>query len=78
MNCPECSPSRLKGFARKLRQTANLMVGQPDYDTYLAHARTAPRADADDADGVLPQPRGPAFWRWATTADSGAAEGAVL
>jgi uncharacterized short protein YbdD (DUF466 family) len=36
----ECSPSRLKGFTRKLRQTVNLMVGQPDYENYLAHRVT--------------------------------------
>jgi uncharacterized short protein YbdD (DUF466 family) len=37
MICLDCSPSRLKGIGRKLRQTAALMVGQPDYDAYLAH-----------------------------------------
>jgi len=24
-------------FGRRLKQTANLMVGMPDYDTYAAH-----------------------------------------
>lgn len=43
MICLDCSPSRLKGLGRKLRQTAALMCGQPDYDTYLAHfSRTHP------------------------------------
>jgi uncharacterized short protein YbdD (DUF466 family) len=39
MTCLECSPSRLRlgDIGRRLRQTARLMVGQPDYDTYLAH-----------------------------------------
>ncbi len=39
MTCQECSPSRLRfgDIARRLRQTARLMVGQPDYDVYLAH-----------------------------------------
>ncbi|HUO54827.1 MAG TPA: YbdD/YjiX family protein [Rhodoblastus sp.] len=41
MICLDCSPSRLKGIGRKLRQTASLMVGQPDYETYLAHWRGA-------------------------------------
>ncbi|MGP8171214.1 YbdD/YjiX family protein [Rhodoblastus sp.] len=39
MICLDCSPSRLKTLGRKLRQTAALMVGQPDYETYLAHWR---------------------------------------
>jgi len=26
-------------FLRRVRQTANLMVGIPDYDAYLAHRR---------------------------------------
>lgn len=29
----------LRGFGRRLSQTANLMVGVPDYDTYVAHRR---------------------------------------
>jgi uncharacterized short protein YbdD (DUF466 family) len=39
MTCLECSPSRLRfgDIARRLRQTARLMVGQPDYENYLAH-----------------------------------------
>ena len=39
MTCLDCSPSRLKlgAFARKFRQTVNLMVGQPDYENYVAH-----------------------------------------
>lgn len=39
MTCLECSPSRLRlgDIGRRLRQTARLMVGQPDYDNYLAH-----------------------------------------
>ena len=45
MTCLDCSPSRLKlgAFARKFRQTVNLMVGQPDYENYVAHtARVHP------------------------------------
>lgn len=37
MTCQECSPSRLRLFTKRVRQTASLMVGQPDYDNYLAH-----------------------------------------
>ncbi len=49
MTCQDCSPSRLRleyikvgynkvgDIGRRLRQTARLMVGQPDYDNYLAH-----------------------------------------
>ena len=37
MTCQECSPSSLRLFGQRLRQTAALMVGQPDYDVYLAH-----------------------------------------
>lgn len=39
MICLDCSPSRLKHLGRKLAQTASLMIGQPDYDIYVAHAR---------------------------------------
>ena len=43
MTCLDCSPSRLNAFARKFRQTVNLMVGQPDYENYVAHtARVHP------------------------------------
>ncbi len=34
---PLCCPTRLKSIGRGLRQTAALMVGQPDYDAYVAH-----------------------------------------
>lgn len=27
----------MKGFIGRLRETARLMVGQPDYEAYLAH-----------------------------------------
>jgi uncharacterized short protein YbdD (DUF466 family) len=40
MTCQDCGPSRLERLgqlARRVRQTASLMCGQPDYDTYLAH-----------------------------------------
>lgn len=44
MSCPDCGQSRLERrldklgrLARRVRQTASLMVGQPDYETYLAH-----------------------------------------
>ena len=30
---------RLRGFARKLEQTAHLAVGIPDYEGYVAHRR---------------------------------------
>jgi len=46
MICLDCSPSRLKGIGRKIRQTAALMVGQTDYDGYLAHWR---RVHPDEA-----------------------------
>lgn len=49
MTCQDCGPSRLDRlgrFARKLRQTASLMCGQPDYDNYLAHFA---RAHPDEA-----------------------------
>jgi uncharacterized short protein YbdD (DUF466 family) len=39
MICVDCSPSRLRGLGRKLRQTAALMIGQTDYEAYLAHWR---------------------------------------
>ena len=44
MTCLDCGPSRLKSaFAVKFRQTVNLMVGQPDYENYVAHtARVHP------------------------------------
>ena len=43
MTCLDCGPSRLNAFARKFRQTVNLMVGQPDYENYVAHtARVHP------------------------------------
>jgi uncharacterized short protein YbdD (DUF466 family) len=36
--CTLCdlAPS-IRLFGRRLKETANLMVGQPDYDTYVAH-----------------------------------------
>ncbi len=34
---PVCCPPRLKNIGRAIRQTAALMVGQPDYDAYVAH-----------------------------------------
>ena len=43
MTCLDCGPSRLNAFAKKFRQTVNLMVGQPDYENYVAHtARVHP------------------------------------
>lgn len=30
---------RIGGWLRRLRQTAHLMVGLPDYDQYVAHRR---------------------------------------
>ncbi|WP_294541763.1 YbdD/YjiX family protein [uncultured Rhodoblastus sp.] len=40
MTCQDCSPPRLSfgEFGRRLRQTARLMVGQPDYENYVAHS----------------------------------------
>jgi len=39
VSCPNCSPQRLDltRLARKLRETAGLMIGQPDYDAYARH-----------------------------------------
>jgi len=39
MDCPNCVLPRLdlSRLAARLREGANLMVGQPDYETYLAH-----------------------------------------
>jgi uncharacterized short protein YbdD (DUF466 family) len=39
MICLSCKPSGLdlKSLAKKLRQGANLMIGQGDYDAYVAH-----------------------------------------
>lgn len=39
MICLDCSPARLKNIGRKISQTAALMIGQPDYDGYVAHLR---------------------------------------
>jgi uncharacterized short protein YbdD (DUF466 family) len=41
MTCLDCSPSKgkLRAFGLRLRQTAQLMVGQPDYDNYLQHRK---------------------------------------
>ncbi|WP_051013278.1 YbdD/YjiX family protein [Methylocystis sp. SC2] len=41
MNCTICSLPGLdlNGLARKLRDGAKLMVGQGDYDAYVAHVR---------------------------------------
>jgi len=41
MNCTICSPPGLdlNHLARKLRDGAKLMVGQGDYDAYVAHLR---------------------------------------
>ena len=33
-------PDAVKQFCRYLRQTARLMVGVPDYETYVDHRRT--------------------------------------
>jgi len=38
MNCRTWVTSGSE-FLRRLRETANLMVGVPDYDAYLAHRR---------------------------------------
>ena len=38
MICALCDLApNIRLFGRRLRETANLMVGQPDYDTYAAH-----------------------------------------
>jgi len=34
---PLCCPPGLKRFGKALGQTAALMCGQPDYETYVAH-----------------------------------------
>ena len=47
MTCACAPENRFRGFARAVRQTANLMVGIPDYDAYLAHRRLQhPNAEA--------------------------------
>ncbi len=42
MSCTICGLSALdlRRLGARLRQSANLMVGQPDYDAYVAHRRT--------------------------------------
>ena len=38
MICSLCDLSPgIRLFGRRLKETANLMVGMPDYDTYVAH-----------------------------------------
>jgi len=39
MDCPNCALPRLdlSRLAARLREGANLMVGQPDYDVYARH-----------------------------------------
>ena len=41
MDCPSCRPLPLdlSSLAKKLRAGAELMVGQGDYDAYVAHRR---------------------------------------
>jgi uncharacterized short protein YbdD (DUF466 family) len=39
MNCCGLSASDLKKLAGKLRDGARLMIGQGDYDAYVAHMR---------------------------------------
>lgn len=40
MACTICDlPSEFGRLRRKLVETARLMVGQPDYDAYVAHRR---------------------------------------
>jgi uncharacterized short protein YbdD (DUF466 family) len=41
MQCQSCAPWRLdwSRLAKKLRQGAQLMVGQPDYEAYARHRR---------------------------------------
>ena len=41
--CTDLAPG-LRVFGQRLKQTANLMVGMPDYDTYVAH-RAATHSD---------------------------------
>jgi uncharacterized short protein YbdD (DUF466 family) len=42
MSCTFCGlpAPNLRRLAAKLRESANLMVGQPDYDAYVAHRRS--------------------------------------
>ena len=42
MSCTICGlpAPNLRRLAAKLREGANLMVGQPDYDAYVAHRRS--------------------------------------
>ena len=39
MDCPNCALPRLdlSRLAARLREGANLMIGQPDYDSYARH-----------------------------------------
>ena len=46
-------------FGRRLKETANLMVGLPDYDTYVGAPVGDPSGPAgDDAGGILPRAPG--------------------
>lgn len=39
MTCTLCLGPKVAGLGRALARTASLMVGVPDYDTYVAHRR---------------------------------------
>jgi len=48
MICLNCKPPGLdlKALAKKLRQGARLMIGQGDYDAYVAHRQATHPNDA--------------------------------
>ena len=47
----------LQGLCDRWLQTARLMVGVPDYQTYVEHRRkTHPDLPVDDLRGVFPRP----------------------
>jgi uncharacterized short protein YbdD (DUF466 family) len=63
MKCRCFNPDFLQ-LAKKLRQTAHLMVGVPDYDAYVAHM-------AANHPGIAPMDRAE-FWREREAARFGA------
>ena len=65
MRCRELPVAeRLKPWELLVR-TARLMVGIPDYETYVEHRRTKhPGEPVMTFEEVLPQPSGRALCRW--------------
>ncbi|WP_369062360.1 YbdD/YjiX family protein [Caulobacter sp. 73W] len=53
------------GWGREARRTANLMIGQPDYDAYVRHAADRHPDEAPlDRVQLLSPARGAAVRRW--------------